>query len=114
MKIAVAFAILIGFSVAANLLLKIGASAHSSGDSLLAKAMSWQVLLGISCFGASALVYFAILSWLPLSVAQSFAAAQFVAVVLAAFFVLQEPVNGLTWVGISLIALGISIVGWAR
>lgn len=114
MKTLAAFTILVGLSVAANLLLKIGASNHATGTGFIEKLMSWQVLLGISCFGAAALVYFFVLSWLPLSIAQSFAAAQFVAVVFAAFLFLQEPVDALTWVGISLIAIGISIVGWAR
>lgn len=113
MKLILAFALMISMTVAANLLMKTGASS-SSGVSFLSKLFSPTVLLGLACFGSAAVIYVLILSWLPLNVAQSFAAAQFVAVILAARLLLAEPIGMLQWAGIALIAAGIAIVGWSR
>jgi len=60
------------------------------------------------------MLYLVVLSRIPLNVAQSFASAQFVAVILAAAFVLSEPVDGFQWLGITCIAVGIVIVGWSH
>jgi undecaprenyl phosphate-alpha-L-ara4N flippase subunit ArnE len=51
---------------------------------------------------------------LPLNIAQSFAAGQFIAVILAASLVLSEAISTAQWVGIFLIAAGIAIVGWSQ
>jgi drug/metabolite transporter (DMT)-like permease len=48
------------------------------------------------------------------NVAQSFAAAQFVAVIPASSWLLSERIGTSQWVGITLIAVGILIVGWSR
>lgn len=114
MKIFVAFVFMISFTVAANLLLKLGASTHDVSQDFLSKLLSWQVLAGLAFFAAAAGIYLLVLTWLPLNVAQSFAAAQFVAVILAARIFLSEPIEIAHWIGISLIALGIIIVGTNR
>ncbi len=46
-------------------------------------SLSWRTMLGLLAFGRAGLFYAAVLRAPPLSVAQSFAAAQFVAVILA-------------------------------
>lgn len=114
MKIVFAFVAMISCTVAANLLMKTGASGQDAGADFLSKATSWPVLLGVACFAAAAILYVLILSWLPLNVAQSFAAAQFIAVILAARIVLAEPISDPQWVGIAFITLGIGIVGWSQ
>lgn len=114
MKIFIAFLLMISCTVAANLLMKTGAAAQGVPQEFVAKVFSWQVLTGLAFFGTAAVIYVLILTWLPLNVAQSFAAAQFVAVIFAARFFLSEPINGPQWAGIALIALGIGIVGWSR
>lgn len=114
MKIFIAFVLMIGCTVAANLLLKTGASELDFSEGLFAKAPSWQLIGGMICFGMAAVIYALILSWLPLNVAQSFAAAQFLAVIFAARFILSEPINMPQWIGIAFIAFGIGIVGWSR
>jgi drug/metabolite transporter (DMT)-like permease len=48
---------------------------------------------------------------MPLNVAQSFAALQFVAVILASAWFLGEPISGVRWLGIALIIAGILTVG---
>ena len=113
MRIAVTFLAMISCTVAANLLLKTGAS-DSGATGLMSKITSWPIVLGLTCFGMAAFLYVLILTWLPLNVAQSFAAAQFIAVILAARIFLSEPINAANWLGIALIAGGITIVGWSR
>lgn len=114
MKIFVAFVFMISFTVAANLLLKLGASTSGVSQDFLSRLLSWQVLAGLVFFAAAAGIYLLVLTWLPLNVAQSFAAAQFVAVILAARIFLSEPIDTAHWIGISFIALGIIIVGSNR
>jgi drug/metabolite transporter (DMT)-like permease len=114
MKIFAVFILMICCTVAANLLLKQGASAQDIPQDFFSKVLSWQVLAGLTFFGLAAINYLLILTWLPLNVAQSFSAVQFVAVIFAARYVLSEPINPAQWLGISLIALGIVVVGWSR
>lgn len=114
MKIAIAFVAMISFTVLANLLMKTGADEFAGPGSLLDRLQSWKLLLGLASFGTAALIYVLILGWLPLNVAQSFAAAQFIAVILASRLVLAEPIGAAQWIGIVLIASGIAVVGWSR
>jgi drug/metabolite transporter (DMT)-like permease len=114
MKLLGAFALMISLTVAANLLMKAGADAVAGQASLIERLLSWQLALGLACFGCAALVYALILGKLPLNVAQSFAAAQFVAVIAAAWLIRSEPINGAQWCGIALITAGILLVGWGR
>lgn len=115
MKIALTFLTMIACTVVANLLMKIGASGMDAGAAgFMARLFSWRVMLGLSVFGASAMLYLLILSWIPLSVAQSFAAAQFIAVILASWIILAEPIAAMQWLGMGLIAIGIAVVGWGR
>jgi drug/metabolite transporter (DMT)-like permease len=109
MKVALGFILMITCTVVANLLMKAGAMAGPSGRIL--NAVHWKTLTGLAAFGCAGLIYAWVLKWLPLNVAQSFAAAQFVAVILASAIVFAEPISAPRWLGISLIALGIALVG---
>jgi drug/metabolite transporter (DMT)-like permease len=110
MKTALAFTMMICFTVLANLLLKAGASA-AFPQRIFPGFVDWRVIAGLASFGCGGIVYAWLLQWVPLSVAQSFAAAQYVAVILASAFVLSEDVPSARWVGIALITLGILVVG---
>lgn len=112
-KALLVFLAMISFTVAANLLLKTGAVAGGPGQQL-AHLLNWRVALGLASFGLAACFYIVILQWLPLNVAQSFAAAQFIAVILASTWLLSEPIGFSQWLGISLIAIGIAVVGWSQ
>lgn len=115
MKIALSFLVMIACTVVANLFMKMGATGMEAGvDNFLSRLFSWRIIVGLSFFGTAAMIYMVILSWVPLSVAQSFAAAQFVAVILASWIILAEPIAGTQWFGMVLIAAGITIVGWER
>ena len=111
MKLLAAFIIMICFTVTANLLLKSGATAPGSTSDNLLSLLNWRVIVGLASFALGAFFYVLILTRLPLNVAQSFAALQFVAVILASWLILGEPIGGLRWMGIALIGAGILLVG---
>lgn len=114
MKTVLLYGVLIAFTVCANLLLKTGAtSAERLGHGMMG-LINWRVVLGLACFASGAFVYANILRWYPLNVAQAFASAQFVAVILASWLVLSEPIGGVRWIGILFITAGILLVGVSR
>lgn len=104
------FATIIGFTVAANLLLKVGAEVPAS-ERILFGVLGWKSAAGLALFGLSGLVYAVVLRAVPLNVAQAFTSAQFVGVVLAASLILREPIAPTRWVGIGCICIGILLVG---
>jgi multidrug transporter EmrE-like cation transporter len=95
-------------TVVANLLMKLGAD--DAPSPLLVGLMSWRTVAGLFAFGCAGLFYAAFLRVLPLNVAQSYAAVQFIAVILASKFVLDEPILLGRWIGISMITIGIVVV----
>jgi len=105
------FALMIGCTVAANLLLKAGAMVPAAERTFMG-VCDWRTLLGFALFGASAVVYSGVLQWLPLNVAQSITASQFVAVILASALILAEPIPFARLVGIVLIVAGIIVVSF--
>jgi len=114
MKIVLTFVAMISFTVTANMLLKTGAVLGEPAHGSIIHLLNWRIVLGLVSFGLAACFYILILQWLPLNVAVSFTAAQFIAVILASTWLLSEPIGPGQWVGITLIALGISIVGWSQ
>jgi drug/metabolite transporter (DMT)-like permease len=114
MKIALVLIAMITFTVIANLLLKTGAVAGVAAGGQMTHLLNWRVILGLTSFATAACFYIIILQWLPLYVAQSFAAAQFIAVILASSAILGETIGVIQMAGISLIALGIAVVGWSQ
>lgn len=110
MKIVLGFAAMIGCTIAANLLLKLGAMPVRGGR-LAFGLINWQISAGLITFACAAALYIWLLRVLPLNLAQCFAAAQFIGVVIASTAVLGEPISLRRWIGIALIALGILVVG---
>ncbi len=99
-------------TVTANLLIKLG-STDDASPALLG-LLSWRTMAGLMAFGFAGLCYAAALRVLPLNVAQSYAAAQYIAVILASRFILSEPFVLTRWIGISLIAAGIVVVAMSH
>jgi multidrug transporter EmrE-like cation transporter len=97
--------------VAANLLLKSGAVATGWRPLAAGPVLNLRVAAGLGTYVLCAGLYIVVLRDLPLSLAQSFLAAQFVAIILASRVVLGEPIDPVRWVGIGLIAAGIAVVG---
>lgn len=113
MKTLLAVGGMITFTVIANLLLKTGAvmGRGAAGPAWL-QLVNWRIGAAFASFAVAALFYTIVLRTVPLNVAQSFTAAQFIANVLAAALVLSEPIGGIRWIGMVLIATGIAVVGW--
>ena len=110
LKIWVGFAVMIAFTVAANLMLKLGAAAPQA-ERMFLGVLGWKSAAGLALFGFSGVLYAVLLRSISLNLAQVFAAAQFVGVVLAASLVLGEPISAARWVGIAFVSLGILLVG---
>ena len=104
------FATMIAMTVAANLMLKLGAGAPEP-QRVLFGVLDWKSAAGLALFGCGGIVYAILLRRVPLNVAVSFTAAQFVGVILAAGLVLGEPISPARWLGIACIGLGIVLVG---
>jgi undecaprenyl phosphate-alpha-L-ara4N flippase subunit ArnE len=78
---------------------------------VLLGVFSWQSFVGLALFAIGGLIYALVLRALPLHVAQAFAAAQYIAVVMAASLLLRERIACTTWFGIGFIVVGIVLVG---
>ena len=97
-------------TVAANLMLKLGAGVPPA-DRIFAGLLGWQSAAGLALFGVGGLLYAVLLRRVPLNLAQVLAAAQFIGIVAAAKFVLDEPISPARWLGILLISSGILVSG---
>ena len=109
-KILFGFAVMISFTVAANLMLKVGAAAPPA-ERVFFGVLGWKSAAGLALFGCGGILYAVLLRSVALNLAQVFAAAQFVGVVLAASLVLSEPISPVRWVGIAFVSFGILLVG---
>ena len=67
--------------------------------------------MGLTLFGISALFWLVVLSRVRLSVAYPIVGISYILIVLLARFRLHEHVPTLRWIGVSVIALGIAIIG---
>lgn len=110
MKTALGISGIVLCTIAANILLKIGAM-QPAAERFVFGIVGWHGLAGFTFWGVAALLYAWVLQSLPLNVAQSLLAAQFIGVILASAFILAEPINAMRWMGMALIASGIVVVG---
>ncbi len=113
MRIILATTLMVVFSVLANLLLKLDTLSIAE-DVKVFGLWGWRSVAGAASFGLALVFYSALLRLLPLNVAQSFAALQFVGVIVASRVVLGEDITALRLVGIATIVLGIIVVGMSR
>lgn len=109
MMVIAGFLLMLFCAVTGNLLMKLGTATPPSP--VLLGLWSWKTLAGFATFGFSGLVYAWLLKFLPLNVAQSFAAAQFISIILASAIILSEPIPATRWIGIALIISGLVVVG---
>lgn len=96
---------MVSLTIAANLLMKLGAGAPAERRML--GLLSGQALGGMAMFGIALLLYLWILHRLPLNLAQGLAAVQFIGVILAAWLILGESISPLRWFFLLLLAVGI-------
>jgi multidrug transporter EmrE-like cation transporter len=83
----------------------------SSLISLQAIATSPAVLMGMTCFGLSAVIWLFVLAKIPLSTAYPFVALGIAITVVGGRFLFQEPVSVLKMFGIALVITGVLCVG---
>ena len=76
-----------------------------------AVATSPAVLMGMACFGLSAVVWLFVLAKIPLSTAYPFVALGIAITVLGGRFLFHEPVSVLKMFGIALVVTGVLCVG---
>jgi drug/metabolite transporter (DMT)-like permease len=100
-------------AVVGNLLLKTGATARPPSG-LVMMVLHPSVICGLTLFGAAAMLYLLVLQRLPLNVAQSMMALQFVGVMLGSVLVLGEPMPPARLLGAILITTGVIVVGWSN
>lgn len=100
-------------TVVGNLLLKVGADKKGLASTWPISLLNMQTFLGALAFCCAMVFYIMVLKRTALNLAQSIFAAQFVLVILAANFVLNEPIGLYRWIGIALIALGMIVVAVA-
>lgn len=99
-------------TVAANIFLKLG-SGQIARDASLWGWLGPNIIAGGACFAVAFGLYVWVLRYVPLNVAQSLFAFQFVGVILAAALILGEPISPLRWFGMAVITLGMLIVAWS-
>ncbi|MBT4879659.1 MAG: EamA family transporter [Alphaproteobacteria bacterium] len=100
---------MIGLTVLGNLLMKLGAD---HGVKVFG-FFSWMTILGMFIFGLGAIIYAWLLQKMPLNVVQVFLSLQYVAVIIASYYILSEPISALKWFGISLIFVGFLVASRA-
>lgn len=108
MQLVLAFILMVLCTVAANLLLKLGAMVPPD-QRMLFGLFDWRTLLGFVFFSGSLLIYSWLLGRMPLNLAQSLASVQFVAIILASALVLAEPIPLPRLIGIVLILAGVLV-----
>jgi len=101
---------MLGLMVCGNLFMKLGAIGPA-GSRWFFNLAGTQTIVGVSFYGMALILYAWLLKTVPLNVMQSLTAIQFIAVILASAAILAEPISGLRWAGIALIACGMLIVG---
>lgn len=80
-------------------------------QTILAIATSPHILIGMTAFGLSALLWLFVLSRIPLSTAYPMMALGIVLTVLAGRFLLLEPISASKALGVGLIVVGVVLVG---
>jgi multidrug transporter EmrE-like cation transporter len=102
----------IALTVAANILVKLGALPSDAAASMLGGVVNLKTLAGLACFGFAFLLYSLVLQRLALNVAQAILTLQYVCVIVAAAVFLNEPISSMRWMGMVIIIIGIGIVSF--
>lgn len=108
----------VGLSTAGQLLLKRGmtqigyvSGVGQLGDLLRSAVSTWQIVVGLAAFGASAVFWLMVLSRVPLSTAYPMVSLGYVLILAFSVLVLGERPSPAVWGGVALIMAGISLVG---
>jgi undecaprenyl phosphate-alpha-L-ara4N flippase subunit ArnE len=102
--------LMVAAACAGNLLMKVGADATNE-LAIVHRLLDWRILIGLSLFGLSVIFYVVLLGALPLNVAQSMMALQYVAVIITSVLLLGEALPLLRLVGAAFILIGVVLIG---
>jgi len=77
-----------------------------------ASLFSWTLFFALLVYGMATLLWLAVLSRVPLSLAFPFYGLTFLLVPLFAWWLLHEPIRPQVWIGGGVIMLGVLIASW--
>ena len=100
-------------TVCGNLLLKTGVQHPGVATVWPLSLLNARTALGAVSFCLAMIFYMMVLKRTALNLAQSIFALQFVLVIVAAYFILNEPIGMQRWLGIGLIAAGLFVIALA-
>ena len=100
-------------TVLGNLLLKTGVQHPGVASVWPLSLLNARTALGAVVFCFAMVFYMMVLRRTALNLAQSIFALQFVLVIVAAYFILHEPISLQRWFGIGLIAAGLFVIAMA-
>ncbi len=103
----------ISVSLGGQVLLKAGATGAAAEPGLIAQLMRWQTILGLGCYGVSALLYIIALRKIPMSVALPCTAASYVLVAVIGHFMFGEVLGLQRMAAIGLISAGVLLLAVA-
>ena len=88
-----------------------GAEVRSPKKTILRVARQPKLWIGLSIFGLSSIFWLVVLSRVALTVAYPLVGLSYIVVVAMGRFLFHEHVPAMRWVGVSVIALGIALIG---
>src|SRR5262245_20928022 len=101
-------AVVVG-NVLGNVFLKLGSSVEAGKGSMFG-VFGWHTPVGIGFFAAAVVCYAWALKRLPLHLATSILALQYIGAIAAAAILFGEAITDLKWAGIVLICIGLAII----
>lgn len=87
------------------------AQVSEAGQTLTRAVKEPRLWIGLALFGISAVFWLVVLSRVDLSLAYPFVGLSYIVVVALARFMFHEHVPTLRWVGVTIIAIGIALIG---
>jgi multidrug transporter EmrE-like cation transporter len=87
------------------------AQVSDAGQTIMRAAKEPRLWIGLILFGVSALFWLVVLSRVDLSLAYPFVGVSYIVVVALARFMFHEQVPALRWLGVTVIAVGIALIG---
>jgi multidrug transporter EmrE-like cation transporter len=108
-------------NAAAQILMKAGTNVighfEFSGENILPigwkLATEWHILVALTCYGVSVVVWILALSRVPVSIAFPMLSMAYVVNAIAAWYLLGEPFNPTKLIGMGVIILGVIIISRA-
>ncbi len=87
------------------------AQVSEAGQTVTRAVKEPRLWIGLTLFGISAVFWLVVLSRVDLSLAYPFVGVSYIVVVALARFMFHEHVPTLRWVGVTIIAIGIALIG---